>query len=77
MQAAPSPPAPTGEQLRRYAATWVNVRDRRSPDAAPVRVLDPGEAVLVDSIVGGWYRVLMDGRPIGYAYTSNLSEEAP
>lgn len=77
LQAAPPPAAPTGEQLRRYATTWVNVRDRRSPDAAPVRVLNPGEALLVDSLVGGWYRVVIDGQSIGYAYGSNLSEEAP
>lgn len=76
-QAEPPPAAPTGEQLRRYATTWVNVRDRRSPDAAPVRVLNPGEALLVDSLVGGWYRVVIDGQSIGYAYGSNLSEEAP
>jgi hypothetical protein len=73
----PTPSAPTGEQLQRYATTWVNVRDRRSPDAVPVRVLNPGEAMLVDSLAGGWYRVVIDGQPIGYAYTSNLSEEAP
>ncbi len=77
LQAAAAPAAPTGEQLRRYAATWVNVRERRSPDAAPVRVLNPGEAILVDSLVGGWYRVVIDGEPIGYAYDSNLSERAP
>jgi hypothetical protein len=76
-QAAPPPSVPTGEQLRRYATTWVNVRPRRSPDAAPVRVLDPGEAMLVDSLVGGWYRVVIGGQSIGYAYGSNLSEEAP
>ena len=73
----PPPPAPTGEQLQRYAATWVNVRARRGPDAAPVRVLNPGEAVLVDSLIGGWYRVVIDGQPIGYAGGSNLSEGPP
>jgi len=72
-----TPVLPTGGQLQRYASTWVNVRDRRGPDAAPVRVLDPGEAVLVDSLVGGWYRVVIDGQAIGYAYSSNLSERAP
>jgi len=40
-------------------------------------VLEPGQAVLVDSLVGGWYRVVIDGRSIGYAYRSNLSEQAP
>jgi hypothetical protein len=40
-------------------------------------VLNPGEAVLVDSLIGGWYRVLIDGQPIGYVYGTNLSEGAP
>ena len=40
-------------------------------------MLDPGQAVLVDSLVGGWYRVVIDGQPIGYAYGTNLSVEAP
>lgn len=74
-------PAPTaaaaGDQLRRYATTWVNVRERRGPNATPVRVLEPGEAVLVDSLAGGWYRVVLDGQPIGYAYYANLGETAP
>jgi hypothetical protein len=72
-----APAVPAGDQVRRYATTWVNVRDRRGPGAEPVRVLDPGEAILVDSLVGGWYRVVIDGQPIGYAYGSNLSAETP
>jgi len=76
-QAEPPPVAPTGGQLRRFATTWVNVRDRRGPNATAVRVLDPGEAIQVDSLAGGWYRVVIDGQPIGYAYGSNLSETAP
>ena len=74
--AAP-PAAATRDQLRRYATTWVNVRERRGPNATAVRVLEPGEAVLVDSLAGGWYRVVIDGQPIGYAYYSNLGETAP
>ena len=76
-QAAPPPAAPAGEQLQRYAGTWVNVRDRRSPSGASVRVLNPGDVILVDSLIGGWYRVVIDGQPIGYVYGSNLSEDAP
>ncbi|HMU61167.1 MAG TPA: hypothetical protein PKA66_05245, partial [Gemmatimonadales bacterium] len=52
-RAAPVPAVPTRDQVLRYATTWVNVRDRRGPTSEPVRVLDPGEAVLVDSLVGG------------------------
>jgi len=76
-QPAPPPAVPAGDQLQRYSATWVNVRERRSPNAASVRVLEPGEAILVDSLVGGWYRVVIDGQAIGYAYRSNLGERAP
>jgi ribosomal protein L37E len=41
--------------------------------AAPaVRVLNPGDAVQVDSLSRGWYRVLIDGRAAGYVHRSNL-----
>jgi len=81
--AAPTPPLPRpsatlgGDRVRRYASTWVNVRQARSVGAPSVRVLQPGDAVLVDSLVEGWYRVLMDGRPIGYAHRANLGARAP
>ena len=64
-------------QLTRYARTWVNVRDARARAAASVRVLSPGEAVLVDSLHLGWYRVLADGRPLGYVHRSNLDAAPP
>jgi hypothetical protein len=81
--AAPAPVLPppaaalTGERSRRYASTWVNVRQGRGRDAPTVRVLEPGDAVLVDSLDQGWYRVLIDGQPIGYAHRSTLVVRAP
>ena len=73
---APAPP-PGNELLQRYARMWVNVRNRRRPDATIVRVLKPGEPVLVDSLRQQWYRVLIDGRPVGYVYRGYLSATAP
>jgi uncharacterized protein YgiM (DUF1202 family) len=69
-------PAPGATSVRRYARTWTNVRSGRGRFTSSVRVLNPGDAVLVDSLVRGWYRVAIDGRPIGYVYRSML-EVAP
>jgi hypothetical protein len=63
--------------LTRYARTWVNVRDGRAQAAPSVRVLTPGEPVLVDSLQGGWYRVLAEGRTVGYVHRSNLDAAPP
>ena len=73
---APAPP-PGNELLQRYARMWVNVRNRRRPDATIVRVLKPGEPVLVDSLRQQWYRVLIDGRPVGYVYRGYLTATPP
>ena len=66
----PPPPveAPPADRSleRRYASTWVNVRAGRSGSAPVVQVLKPGEAVSVDSLRQGWYRVLHGGQPLGY-----------
>lgn len=68
---APSPtPArtpPADESLeRRYASTWVNVRAGRSGLAPVIQILKPGEAISVDSLRQGWYRVVADGQTLGY-----------
>jgi hypothetical protein len=63
--------------LTRYAQTWVNVRDGRAQTAPSVRVLNPGEPVVVDSLRGGWYRVLTEGRTLGYVHRSNLDDAPP
>jgi DNA-directed RNA polymerase subunit RPC12/RpoP len=71
--AAVQPPAPrvappaAEPPLLRYATTWINVRAARGTRGRPVRVLSPGDPVLVDSLVGGWYRVVEQGRTVGYA----------
>jgi len=59
-------PPPGGRWSQRYATTWVNVRESRRRGTPAIRVLNPGEAVLVDSLGGGWYRVVVDGRTLGY-----------
>jgi hypothetical protein len=78
--AAPAsrPAVPPGRAgVARYARTWTNVREGRARGARSVRVLKPGEAVLVDSLRRGWYRVLADGRTLGYVHRSNLDAVPP
>jgi len=75
---APAPaPAPASSGIRRYARTWVNIRGARALVAPSVRVLKPGEAVMVDSLRRGWYRVLAEGRAVGYVHRSNLDTTPP
>jgi hypothetical protein len=70
-------PAPAAGAVRRWATNWINVRRSRGMGGAPVRVLQPGEAVLVDSLVRGWYRVVTDGRTGGYTHRRWLAAEPP
>ena len=72
-----APPRPAASGVQRYARTWVNVREARGSDAPAVRVLHPGEAVMVDSLRRGWYRVLADGHTLGYVHRSNLDAVPP
>ena len=82
--AAP-PPAPVGAANPstavagefKYSQTWVNVRAERSGTAEAVRILDPGERVGVDSLRLGWYRISIDGRPLGYVDRSLLGPVPP
>ena len=68
---APVVPAPvragSPATERRHASIWTNVRAARSNTAPVRRILRPGEAVQVDSLARGWYRVVADGLPVGYA----------
>jgi hypothetical protein len=75
--AAPVTSAPPSPLARRFARTWVNVRAARGRAAPAVRVLNPGDAVQVDSLSRGWYRVLIDGRAVGYVHRSNLDTVSP
>jgi hypothetical protein len=68
---------PARARVTRYARTWVNVREGRARGARSVLVLTPGEAVLVDSLRRGWYRVVADGRTLGYVHRSNLDAVPP
>jgi hypothetical protein len=86
MQASPAPrspapavarSAPASSEVRRYAQTWVNVRGERTRAAPTVGMLNPGDAVTVDSLVRGWYRVLVDGRTLGYVHRSTLVVSRP
>jgi ribosomal protein L37E len=74
---APITPALRGPLAQRFARTWVNVRSGRSRAAPAIRVLNPGDAVQVDSLSRGWYRVLIDGRAAGYVHRSNLDPVSP
>ncbi len=44
-------------------------------DAAVVLVLDPNEAIQVDSLRGGWWAAYVGGRRIGYVSNSVLLEQ--
>src|SRR6476469_3294503 len=62
------PPSPAG--TRRYALTWVNIHGERTQSSPTVGILNPGDPVLADSLVRGWYRVSVEGRILGYVYRS-------
>jgi hypothetical protein len=70
-------PGPGGRAIRRYAQTWVNVRGDRTRSAPTVAMLNPGDSVTVDSLVRGWYRVLVDGRTLGYVHRFTLDVSRP
>jgi hypothetical protein len=70
-------PAGASTTERRYASDWTNLRASRSSSAAVIRILRPGEAVLVDSLGQGWYRVVSDGQPVGYADRRLLGTTPP
>jgi len=74
--AAQAPAAEFPEEPR-WARTWVNVRAGRSGSSEAVRILDPGELVGVDSLGRGWYRVLVDGVPVGFVDRSFLAPAPP
>jgi hypothetical protein len=60
---------------QRWTADWANVRERRSVEAPVVLVLDPNEAVQVDSLRGGWWAAYVGGQRIGYVANSVLREQ--
>jgi len=64
--------APSAEAVPRVARTWTKVHARRSVQGDLVAVLLPGDSVLADSLRGGWWRVALDGRVVGYVYAPTL-----
>lgn len=71
----PVEPSPVGGSEQRFATTWINVRAVRSSKARVVRVLKPGEAVQVDSLGEGWYKVVSG--ETGYADRRLLATRPP
>jgi ribosomal protein L37E len=71
----PTQPALPAIGERRFASTWINVRANRSNRSRVVRVLRPGEAVQVDSLGQGWYRIVSG--EIGYADRRLLAVSPP
>ena len=61
----------------RYASTWMNVRAERRNSAAVLRILHPGEAVQVDSLSQGWYRVVSSGEESGWVDRRLLDSVPP
>ena len=70
-----SPAASTGE--RRFARTWTKVRNRRTVNGDVVGILLPGDSVLVDSLVRGWWLVSLEGRVLGYVHQTTLDTVPP
>lgn len=65
--------APSPEAVPRHARTWTKVHDRRSAKSDVVAVLLPDDSVLADSLRGGWWRVALEGRVLGYVYARTLA----
>lgn len=70
-------PVGTAAAQRRYASTWMNVRADRSNTAPVIRILRPGEVVLVDLLEQGWYRVVTDRQAMGYVDRRYLDTSPP
>jgi hypothetical protein len=64
--------SPTPGAVPRVARTWTKVHERRSVKADLSAVLLPGDTVLADSLRGGWWRVALEGKVIGYVYAGTL-----
>jgi hypothetical protein len=61
----------------RVVINWANIRRARARSSATVGRLEPGDSVMVDSLRRGWYRVLMDGRPVGYVHRTSVGVVLP
>jgi hypothetical protein len=70
----PAPPAEAPETVVKWTSTWVNVRERRDPNAPILGILDPGERVDVADLQRGWWAVYLEGEVIGYVARSLLRD---
>ena len=52
---------------------WTHVRSRRTVNSPLEAVLTPGDTVVCDSLVNGWYRVALYGEVLGYAKEARLA----
>jgi hypothetical protein len=50
----------------------IYLRSARSRSAPLEAVLEPGDTLSVDALIGGWYRVTFEGAVMGYAEVSGL-----
>lgn len=64
--------APSAQAVPRVARTWTKVHERRTVKADLSAVLLPGDTVLADSLRGGWWRVALEGKVIGYVSAETL-----
>ncbi len=58
-----------------WTSTWVNVRERPGPTSPVVRVLNPGQQVLVVHPQRGWSLVYVDDQRAGYLWVAHLADQ--
>ncbi|HEX9729090.1 MAG TPA: SH3 domain-containing protein [Gemmatimonadales bacterium] len=66
---------PSGRPMR-WAATWVNVRERRGTTSPIVLVLTPGTRVEVADSFSGWWAVYANDARVGYASAALLATDS-
>jgi hypothetical protein len=70
-------PAMKNAGVSLIAKGWTHVRSRRRADAKLEAILTPGDTVVCDSLVNGWYRVALYGEVLGWAKQSTLTPIEP
>ena len=75
MATAVAPTTTAGVPL--IAKSWTHVRSRRTGNSTLEAVLTPGDTVVCDSLVNGWYRVALYGEVLGYAKEARLTPIEP
>lgn len=69
-----APPLPTAAPtpVTLIARSWTNVHSRRLKTSSLEAMLEPGDTVTADSLVGDYYRVAMYGEVLGWAKAEKL-----